>query len=185
VTAQLDVQITPDLRSITARIKAQADGGKLIKRELAASLRKIGDRVVQAEQQAILGTTIRGVKGGQRTGDERIKRGGRRGQGQGVRRNIAAAIMRRNRLSGREQGVEVRVSKGRMPAGMGKIPFNANTQGQWRHPVFGDRNTWASQTVSPRMWWTRTAKEQTSKVNADMRAVLDEIARKLDAAIGG
>jgi len=177
VTAQLDVQITPDLGRLSARLKSSdLAGGNLMKRELAARLRKVGDKVVEAERAAIQGATVRGVKRG---GGLRVKRGGSSGHGQGIRSNIANAIMRRNRMTGKEQGVEVRVSKGKMPAGMGKIPFNSN-RGSWRHPIFGNRNAWAEQRVSPTYWWTRTAKQQGPAIEAEIKQVIAEFVARAD-----
>jgi hypothetical protein len=163
-------------------------GGKIMKNELAASLRKIGDTVVAAEQAAIMSTTIKGLKGSSRSGYERHLRGGKgRGHGQGVRRHIAGAVMRRNRMTDGKNntaGIEIRVSASKMPLGMGKIPFNANL-GIWRHPVFGDRKTWASQRVTPAHWWTKTMKEQTPRVRQEFIETIVRFNQRAISELGG
>lgn len=181
MSAGLQVTVTPDLDALTKKLLSQdAAGGRVIKNALAKRMRTIGDDLVAAERASIMGTTIRGVKGSSRGGAERIKRGGSKGQGKGIRRNIAGAIEKRNRMTGKDVGIEVRVSRGKMPSGMGKVPFNANL-GHWRHPVFGDRKVWAGQNVTPALWWTRPIKHQSPKAQAAMLDAMREAERTFNA----
>ena len=176
MSAQLSGHWDPDIKALSDKLAKQdsSTGGRL-KKDLAKAMRDIGTTVVQAEQAAIRGTTIRGVKRGGKT---RIKRGGSTGSGKGIRNNIAASIVRRNRITAKEQGIEVRTSASKMPAGMNGIPFKSNS-GSWRHPIFGNRKAWAAQTVSPNGWWTKTANELKPTIQADIRKVVEDFTKEL------
>lgn len=170
--AEVSLTVTPDLKDVTARLKQYAEGGgKELKKQLAKEMRGLGDKIVRAEQDAARRTKVRGVKS---SGGVRYKRGGSAaGSGKGIRGPVANSIMRRNRLSGREVGVEVRASKGRMPPGLQKMPWNLN-RGGWRHPVFGDRSTWAAQVVSPSGFFWRARDEMKPVIQRQIQ----ELARK-------
>ena len=176
MSAQLTGRWDPDIKALSDKLKAQDSrtGGRL-KKDLAKAMREIGNDVVKAEQAAIHATTIRGVKRGGKT---RIKRGGSTGSGKGIRGNIAASIVRRNRMTAKEQGIEVRASGSKMPAGMHTIPFKSNN-GTWRHPIFGNRKAWAAQRVTPAGWWTKTAVALKPKIEADVRKVVEEFTKQV------
>lgn len=178
MSAQLSGRWDPDIKALSDKLKAQdsSTGGRL-KKDLAKAMRDIGTTVVQAEQAAIRGATIRGVKRGGKT---RFKRGGSTGSGKGIRNNIAASIVRRNRITAKEQGIEVQTSGSKMPAGMNGIPFKSNS-GSWRHPIFGNRKAWAAQTVSPAGWWTKTADELKPKIETDVRKVVEDFTKQLQS----
>lgn len=183
--AALSMTVTPDLKKVAADLKAlDKAGGTRLRRDLAAAMRKIGDEFVKAEQAAIRGTKVKGVKKG---GGLRHRRGEKalpKGSGQGIREPIARSVMRRNRLTGKEVGVEVRVSKSKMPAGMANIPHAAQ-RGKIRHPLFGDTDQWYEQVVTPAAWWSKTGKEQLVKSRADLIRVGHEFEKAVKAAMNG
>lgn len=51
--------------------------------------------------------------------------------------------------------------------------------GTVRHPLFGDRRYWYTQTVTPG-WFTRPTERIGPKVSADIETTLDEIARRIE-----
>lgn len=165
---QLTFHLDKDLGKLARDLQEfDAANSTRLRRDLAATMRKIGDKVVLAEQAAIRGTKIKGVKKG---GGLRHKRGGKplpKGSGRGIREPIADAIIRRNRLTGKSVGVEIRVSKGKLPPSMWNLP-NRTNKGRIRHPLFGDMTQWYEQVVTPAHWWTRTRKEQESMVREDI-----------------
>lgn len=183
--AQLTFHLDKDLGKLARDLQEfDAANSTRLRRDLAAEMRKIGDRVVMAEQAAIRGTKIRGVK---KSGGLRVKRGKPlpKGSGTGIREPIADAIIRRNRLTGKSVGVEIRVSKGKLPAAMRNLPSLTN-KGKIRHPLFGDFEQWYDQVVTPAHWWTRTRKEQESAVREDILRVgkefLAEVRKVLNQA---
>jgi len=168
MTASLSVDIEPDLAAVTARLKQYAEGGgKELKKQLAREMRGLGDRVVTAEKDAVMRLKIRGVKSGNRF---RNKRGGRRGEGKGIRGPVADSIIKRNRLSGQTVGVEIRASRSRMPAGMANMPRNLN-KGSWRHPLFGDRGSWYDQVASPPGFFVQARKEMEPVIRRELQAL--------------
>lgn len=183
--ASVSIVVEPDIKGVAAKLKAlDAQNGTRLRKDLAAAMRKIGDEFVKAEQAAIRGTKIKGVKKG---GGLRHKRGGKplpEGHGKGIREPIAKAIMKRNRLTGQQVGVEIRVSKGKMPPSMANIP-SAAQRGMIRHPLFGDTSQWYGQAVMPAGWWSKTGREQMVKSRADLIRVGKEFEKAVEAAMRG
>lgn len=173
--AEVSLTVTPDLQDVTARLKQYAEGGgKELKKQLAKEMRGLGDKIVRAEQESARRTKVRGVAGSGDNSRVRYKRGGSAaGSGKGIRGPVANSIMRRNRLSGREVGVEVRASKGKMPPGLEKMPWNLN-RGGWKHPVFGDRSTWAAQVVTPAGFFWRARDEMKPVVQREIRSLAEK-----------
>lgn len=165
------ISIEPDLAAVSARLKQYDErGGRALKNQMAKEMRTLGDRLVKAEQAAALSTKVKGV-----TRDNRIrnKRGGKAGPGVGIRSNVASSIVKRNRLTGREAGLEIRASRGKLPAEFKKMAWALN-KGAWRHPVYGDRSTWAAQTVSPRGFFWRTRDENKPMIQRQIRLIAEK-----------
>jgi hypothetical protein len=186
LTVSLKIEPPENLAQISKVFKSDLGSGKLLQRELSVALRGIGDKMVDAERAAIMGLTIRGVKGSSRKGSERIRRGGKtKGSGKGIRGPMAAAVTRKNQFTGKGAGVEVRISGSKMAAinpGTNKIPTEANL-GHFRHPVFGNRKTWAGQNVSPAYWWDKTRQAQRPMVEAEFKKVIEEFKAKANALL--
>ena len=181
----VSIGLTPpkNLAEVSKALKNDLGSGKLLQKELSVALRGIGDKMVIAERAAIMGTTIRGVKGSARSGPERVKRGGKSGFGKGIRAPMAAAVKRKNQFKGKEAGVVVWISGTAMAAinpGTANVPEMANS-GHIRHPIFGNRKAWAGQNVSPAGWWDKTRLAQRPMVEAEFKKVLDEFRAKANA----
>ena len=179
----VDVTLTvaPDVAMISKKLQQldDASGGRL-KKDLAAAMRQIGKQFVEAEKAAIRGTNIKGVKKG---GSVRNKRSKPlpKGSGRGIREPIARSIMSRNRLTNSRTsvaGIEIRVSKSKMPPGMDKIPSYAQ-RGLIRHPLFGDRSQWYSQVISPAGWWSETGRAQLTQAREDLIKVCNEFSKNI------
>jgi len=195
MSADITVTTTPDIAAVAANIRAISYGGKALKKELSKVLMKIGDDVLKAEQAAIRGATIKGVKanGGIRNlragSAKRTKYGMQKAFGgrHALRESIAASLERRSRLDAKVMGVEVRSSASkltqRIPGG-GKLAKMSNS-GIIRHPVFGDRETWASQRVMPAGWWTKTGNEMKGPIRERIRAVGVEFEKQIEQAAKG
>jgi hypothetical protein len=57
------------------------------------------------------------------------------------------------------------------------MPTVINT-GRIRHPVFGNRRRWATQTA-PATWWDGTVRRHTPRMTAEVARVVDDIRNRL------
>lgn len=103
-----------------------------------------------------------------------------RGRSSGLRRRVARTVRVTARSSGAGVGVRIWADPKRMPGGQGNLPRHLDT-GRWRHPVFGDRDTWVTQTVPPG-WFGRAARD---KGDDARREVLDAMRRVRDQLEAG
>ncbi|MGZ4617180.1 MAG: hypothetical protein ACXV3F_00320 [Frankiaceae bacterium] len=83
-------------------------------------------------------------------------------QGGGLAEKVATQPIKASvRTSPRTAGVSIRAQ------------FTRTNRGRWRHPVFGNRDVWVSQTYEPaKGWFDNTAKEHTPEAKAEMEKVL-------------
>ncbi|MFF1650131.1 hypothetical protein [Streptomyces sp. NPDC058240] len=90
---------------------------------------------------------------------------------------IANAIRISVRVSG-NPGARVWVDKGQLPPDLRRMPQVIN-EGRIRHPVFGNRRRWVTQTAPP-LWWDKTVRTHRSRMEREMARVLDDVRRRLD-----
>ncbi|MCX4786462.1 hypothetical protein OG369_09790 [Streptomyces sp. NBC_01221] len=109
---------------------------------------------------------------------------GRSGRGGGptpttrpLRATIANAIRISVRVSS-TPGARVWVDKGLLPRDLRRMPQVIN-EGRIRHPVFGNRRRWATQTAPP-LWWDKTVRTHRSRMEREMARVLDDVRRRLE-----
>lgn len=67
----------------------------------------------------------------------------------------------------------------RITAGSGKQQLDRIDKGVVKHPVFGNRKAWVSQSVAPG-WFTRPMLNSATHVRREMSKAMDDVARKLD-----
>jgi len=94
----------------------------------------------------------------------------------GLRRKMARATSVQVRTGGNQAGVAVRLSRARM-GDQAALPKVTN-KGSWRHPVFGDRNTWVVQ-ASRRGWFDEANRQSAKDVRASVKKVIDDIEKRL------
>jgi hypothetical protein len=119
---------------VRARLRAAGEGGLL--RELNKALKSAALEVKLAEQSAASALPAGGVVH------------------TGLRAQIAAATAIRVIDSKSSPGVRIYVQEGKVRGHLGR---DTNMTRGWRHPVFGDRNVWVTQVMSPD-WWGRAAR---------------------------
>ncbi|WP_285647568.1 hypothetical protein, partial [Lentzea sp. NBRC 102530] len=66
----------------------------------------------------------------------------------GLRDTVANAVAAKTTVSARSASLRVRAAQSKMPHDQRKLPRYLN-RGEWRHPIFGDRDSWAKQTAPP------------------------------------
>jgi hypothetical protein len=153
-----------DLKAVAKALRKHADG-KELRRGLSRGLREVAKPLVPKVRAAWLSAPS--------------MQGPGRGQPD-LRVMLAKATRTEVRLTGRQAGVRVRTDGRKMPAGFKSLPrYVEGTKRPWRHPVFGDRETWVVQRPFPRFYQAvqpneAAAREQVEQVVAD---ILRKIAR--------
>jgi hypothetical protein len=152
---------TGDLKAISKALKQHADG-KQIRKELQRELGQITGPMVARVRQAWLSAPSRSAE-------------------PKLRRALAKATWAQARFTGKQAGVNVRTDGRRMPSGMRSLPGYAEgiRRRPWRHPVYGDRETWVTQQPFPRFYNAVQPDEAEARraVQQAVDRVLDKIAR--------
>lgn len=97
-------------------------------------------------------------------------------------RPFRAALAEAVRISVRASsspGARVFVDKGRLPRDISAGVLYQLNSGRLRHPVFKNRSRWTNQRTTP-MWWERTVREHTPRMQAEVARVLDDVRRQLE-----
>lgn len=169
----------------TMRILKQADEN--LYKELRAELRKKANKLKAAQKAAVMdiessGTSGRGsganarqqyATGGVATSKAAARRGER---ARGLRSSAAAAL----KIEYREKatasrpflGIRVRMSSKAMPYDQRRLPKHMN-YGRWRHPVFGNKDAWTSQSARPEGWFDKTFADMKNEIRAALGAAVD------------
>jgi len=88
----------------------------------------------------------------------------------GLRKAMARAVTLKVRTTGRDAGVSIRVDGRKMPPGKGALPaYMEGRKSPWRHPVYGNTDTWVTQRSHPYFYriavpYGRRAKSAIAKV---------------------
>jgi len=105
----------------------------------------------------------------------------RRLQARSLRAQIAAGVRLVNRRSGKDAGVLIRTSASKLPADQKALP-RAMNRGRWRHPFFGNREFWIEQTVTPKGWFSDTAKKNHPQLSRAIESAVDDAVMDLARA---
>lgn len=159
---------TGQLIQVSRQLRAAA--GAPVQRALARRIRRAAEPLHRDLQSTIQGLPIR--SGGRGAG----KRGGTSPTTRPLRATIAGAIRISVRTSS-APGARVWVDKGRLPPDLKNMAQTINT-GRIRHPVFGNRRRWSTQTAPP-LWWDRTVQRHTPRMSAEVARALNDVARYL------
>jgi hypothetical protein len=160
----ISIRDTGDLKAVTRQLRAQADGKELVK-ELRTGLREVLNPIRDE------------VKAAYRASPS--ARGGVRRRGGSLRGALARATRVEVRTSGKMAGARLRVDGRKMPAGQRSLPaYREGYKRPWRHPVYGDRDTWVSQAARP--VFDRTVSRHEADADRAVDEVLDGIRRKLE-----
>lgn len=135
-------------------------GNKDLQRELTTQIRDAGRPVLEDVKRAALAIPAKTSRTSSR------KR-------RGLRRQLAAATQ----LSIRKDGVRFWVSSARMDPDKISLPRNMDKPKGWRHPVFGDRQTWVHQTGHP--WFKSTIEHHAEDFRQACVDAIDRIAKEL------
>lgn len=148
-----------DLARAVAKLRHEADG-KQLRRDTLKELRGAA-RPAQFEVRNVArGLDAKGPVDG------------------GFRKDMAAAVGTKVRLTGDQAGVSIRLARGRLKDRAG-IARYSNRPGWWRHPVMGDRDTWVRQNPGWTGWFDRTLSKRRPEVRRAVKKVLDDLEHRL------
>lgn len=159
MVVRIDPHSAADLRRVAAQLRAVGGAGA-VRRETVKALRAAAVPTRDAVRAAALTLPDGPPKAST-----------------GWRKRAAAATGVQVRLSGRDPAVDVRISRKVMGDQAGLV--RASNSVRWRHPVFGNRNVWASQTSRPR-WFDSAVSRNQEQVRREMTAVLQRVAKRLE-----
>lgn len=164
-----DVRITGTGTLLELQRKLRAAGHENIRQSMQRRIRRAGEPLRDGLKDAITGLDIRSQGGSGRGG-------GPSPTTRPLRRTIAGAIRISVRNTG-NPGARVWVDKGLLPPDLKSMPATINT-GRIRHPVYGNRRRWVTQTATP-LWWDRTVRTHTPRMEREVAGVLDDVRSKL------
>lgn len=140
---QVHIRDAGDLKAISKALKQESDG-KELRKQLGKELRGQLAPMVREVRAAWLSSPSRGHGTSTRA---------RRGQPD-LRRLLAKATFGQVRFTGKDAGVRIRTDGRKMPSGQKALPgYVEGVWGRsWRHPVFGNRDTWVTQRPFPQFY---------------------------------
>ncbi|WP_412079047.1 hypothetical protein ACLF6K_37520 [Streptomyces xanthophaeus] len=94
-----------------------------------------------------------------------------------LRATIAAAIRLSVRTTG-NPGARVWIDRAALPPDLRGMPKAMNT-GRIRHPVYGNRRRWTTQTTTP-LWWESTVRRHRPRMEREVERILGDIRRRLE-----
>lgn len=97
----------------------------------------------------------------------------------GLNNFVAKTSLSTRTRSGQNPGVRI-VAQKTKKAGR-KSDVNAIDRGRLRHPVFGNRKVWVTQTVTPG-WFTKPMENGAERVRKELLGVLDDVKGKIKRA---
>lgn len=149
--------------------KLRAAGGPRLRRNVARRIRRAAEPLHRDLQQAIRGVDL--------SGSGRKGRGGSSPTTRPLRATLVGAV-RISVRTGTSPGARVWVDRSRLPSDLKNMP-GVIDEGRVRHPVFGNRRRWATQTARPAGWWTRTVRAGTPRMRAEVERVLGDVRRDI------
>lgn len=149
MVATIRVTGADQCRALGLALKAAGEEGKGLRRELLASMRAAEKPLADAARKSARAN---------------LPKAG------GLNEWVATSkITARNSLSGRGAGVRLVAKK---PGGSkGSHDLEALDAGTFRHPVYGHRKTWVTQSI-PAGWWTTALFKASPRVQLELLAAI-------------
>ncbi|MGV9755438.1 hypothetical protein ACWDUC_06320 [Streptomyces tricolor] len=169
MTREVRILNTGSLLELQRRLRAA--GGENIRSSMQRRIRRAAEPLRDDLQAAIRGLAL--TSEGRKAG----KRGGPSPTTRPLRASIAAAIRISVRTTG-NPGARVWLDRSLLPPDITAGLVNQINDGRVRHPVFGNRRRWAQQNATP-LWWDKTVRQHTPRMEREVARVLDDVRRKL------
>ncbi|MET4925463.1 hypothetical protein P3L51_24440 [Streptomyces sp. PSRA5] len=169
VASSFQILGTGQLLELQRRLRAA--GHENIRASMQRRTRRAAEPLKNDLQQNIRSLQINSP--GRRSGS----RGGSSPTSRPLRATIAGAI-RISVRTGQTPGARVWIDRNSLPPEMRNMPQVINT-GRIRHPVYGNRRRWVTQTATP-LWWDKTVRSHQPRMQAEVARVLDDVRRRLE-----
>jgi hypothetical protein len=159
---------TGQLLELSRRLRRA--GGPRLRQNTARRIRRAAEPLHRDLQQAI--RTV------QLPGSGRKTRGGPSPTTRPLRATLAGAV-RISVRSGASPGARVWLDHSRLPADITAGVAARIDEGRLRHPVFGNKKRWTNQWARPAGWWSKTVRDGTPRMRAEVERVLGDVRRDL------
>lgn len=183
----MGIEGTDRLRQLAQRLR---DADKTIRRELTTQLRQAVKPVTREVQDTVRSGSSHSTSRGKGAARERAAHTLSRSRAKNTARKAATAeknsglrqsIARATGASvsgAKDSGVNAvwRVRASKMPKSQAKLPKYWN-KGSWRHPVFGNRNKWVTQTGAP--FFDRVISAHREDLQKSVVAAMEQTAQKV------
>lgn len=164
-----DVRITGTGTLLELQRRLRAAGHENIRSSMQRRIRRAAEPLRDDLKDSIQGLRISSPGGSGRPG-------GPSPTTRPLRATIAGAIKLSVRNTG-TPGARVWVDKAALPPDLRKMPDTINT-GRIRHPVYGNRRRWVTQTAPP-LWWDKPVRSHRPRMEREVARVLDDVRQKL------
>ncbi len=203
MVTRVKIEGTDELRDLIAKLREAGD--KKVLNALRRGIRKAGKEATDDVARVVRGLNIEGhpllADAAKRRTTGKGSRGGsgamvrlsydvRRSKGDlgraitramgraGLRDTIARALTMQISGGKTSASVRIKVNSKALPEDQRSLPRHME-KGTWRHPVFGDRDTWVNQTSTPD-WFKGTLRKHApavrSAINAEVSAEMRKVA---------
>ncbi|MFF5445494.1 hypothetical protein [Streptomyces sp. NPDC012888] len=164
-----DIRIlnTGALLELSRRLRAVNE--ESVRASMHRRIRRAAEPLRSDMQRVVRSLPIRSQGGAGRSGPSPTTRP--------LRATIAASIKLSVRTGG-NPGARVWVDRSALPADLRNMP-NVMNSGRIRHPVFGNRRRWATQTTTP-LWWETTIRRHRPRMEREVERILADIRSRLD-----
>jgi hypothetical protein len=157
---ELHVEVRGIKRLVIA-LRAEADGKKM-RADFIRELRKAVDPAKDEAKSAVMSMHSSGLT-----------------RGKPLRAAIASQVKTEVRISGERAGIRVKAGRRGMPRGFGQAPRRTNSEGGWRHPVFGrEARIWVRQIGKPG-WFDDTLASRRDNYRMAVHRAMEETARRI------
>lgn len=186
--ALVEIKGTDEFKRVSRALREAGKGN--IARQMTRGLREGAGPLVQEAQSNVRSLSVSGARGGasaraaraakalgrKKRPSERVKQ--KAHQGSGLRATVARATNVKLSASARSASMRLRAQQAKMPADQRKLPTYLNV-GRWRHPLFGNKNRWYTQTAPP-AWFDDAARAKGPQAR---EKAIQEVAKYLDQIV--
>lgn len=167
-----DVRILGTGQLLELQRRLRAAGEENLRASMQRRIRRAAEPLRNDLQDSIRHLDIRaeGRKAGNRGGPSPTTRP--------LRASIAQAVRISVRTTG-NPGARVWVDRSAVPPDITMGVLARLNEGRLRHPVFGNRRRWVTQTATP-LWWDRPVRQHTPRMEREVARVLNDVRDRLN-----
>lgn len=168
-----------DFAALGKKFRAAGKAGALVRRETTKAVQAELDVIVREQKHEAQTMHVKGTGGrgaARRAAFHGAHRKRARRGGHGLRSYVASAIKAKVSYSGYKLGARITVDPAALPQSQRKLPRALNSPRGWRHPTWGHRDRWVSQTGEP--YFDRPIERHATRVRVRVGKVIDEALRK-------